>query len=186
MDDQHWFGLPIENYVIYELHVGTFTPEGTFEAVIPYLDESGDTRHNGHRNHAGRQFPGSPNWGYDGVFPFAVQNSYGGPCGLKKLVDAMSCAWSGGNSGRGLQPHRSRRKLSLEFAPYFTDQYKTPWGSALNFDDAHSDEVRHFFISNAIEWITDYHFDALRLDAVHAILDHSALNFLEELRRCGP
>src|SRR5262249_18541662 len=121
------------------------------------------------------------NWGYDGVFPFAVQNSYGGPYGLKTLVDAC---------------HQNCMAVILDvvynhlgpegnylpnFGPYFTEQYKTPWGGALNFDGANSDEVRHFFITNALEWITDYHVDALRLDAVHAILDHSALNFLEEL-----
>ena len=90
------------------------------------------------------------------------------------VVWRQSWTWSTTTSDR-------KEITSRNFAPYFTDKYKTPWGSALNFDDAHSDEVRHFFISNAIEWISDYHFDALRLDAVHAILDHSALNFLEQL-----
>src|SRR5262249_52455545 len=86
--DKHWFGLPIENYVIYELHVGTFTPEGTFEAVIRHLDELAETGITAVEIMPVAQFPGSRNWGYDGVFPFAVQNSYGGPPGLKKLVDA--------------------------------------------------------------------------------------------------
>jgi len=179
--DRHWFGLPIENYIIYELHVGTFTAEGTFEAVIPHLDELAETGITAVEIMPVAQFPGARNWGYDGVFPFAVQNSYGGPAGLKKLVNACH--------QRGLATildvvynHIGPEGNYLaEFAPYFTDRYKTPWGHALNFDDAYSDEVRHFFISNALEWITDYHFDALRLDAVHAILDHSALNFLEEL-----
>ena len=179
--DKHWFGLPIENYVIYELHAGTFTREGTFEAAIPYLDELADTGITAIEIMPVAQFPGSRNWGYDGVFLFAVQNSYGGPTGLKNLVDACH--------QRGLAAildvvynHLGPEGNYLgEFAPYFTERYKTPWGPALNFDDAYSDEVRHFFVSNALEWITDYHFDALRLDAVHAILDHSALNFLEEL-----
>jgi len=179
--DRHWFGLPIENYIIYELHVGTFTPEGTFEAVIPHLDELVETGITAIEIMPVAQFPGTRNWGYDGVFPFAVQNSYGGPAGLKKLVNACH--------ERGLAAildvvynHIGPEGNYLpQFGPYFTDRYKTPWGPALNFDDAYSDEVRHFFISNAVEWITDYHFDALRLDAVHAILDHSALNFLEEL-----
>jgi maltooligosyltrehalose trehalohydrolase len=179
--DKRWFGLPIENYIIYELHVGTFTPEGTFDAVIPYLDELADTGITAVEIMPVAQFPGSRNWGYDGVFPFAVQNSYGGPAGLKKLVDACH--------DRGLAAildvvynHLGPEGNYLaHFAPYFTQRYKTPWGPALNFDDAHSDEVRRFFISNALEWITDYHFDALRLDAVHAVLDHSALNVLEEL-----
>lgn len=179
--DGKWFGIPIENYIIYELHAGTFTPEGTFEAVIPHLDELAATGFTAIELMPVAQFSGTRNWGYDGVYPFAVQNSYGGPSGLKKLVDACHT--------RGLAVildvvynHIGPEGNYLpQYAPYFTDRYKTPWGSAVNFDDAHSDEVRHFFISNAVEWIRDYHFDALRLDAVHAILDHSALNFLEEL-----
>jgi maltooligosyltrehalose trehalohydrolase len=179
--DKRWFGLPIEKYVICELHVGTFTPEGTFDAVIPHLDQLADTGFTAIELMPVAQFPGSRNWGYDGVYPFAVQNSYGGHYGLKKLVDACH--------ERGLAAildvvynHMGPEGNYLsQFGPYFTDRYNTPWGSAVNFDDAHSDEVRHFFISNAVEWIRDYHFDALRLDAVHAILDHSALNVLEEL-----
>jgi maltooligosyltrehalose trehalohydrolase len=179
--DSGWFGLPIETYVIYELHVGTFTPDSTFEAIIPHLDELADLGVNAIELMPVAQFPGTRNWGYDGVYPFAAHNSYGGPSGLKKLVDACHA--------RGLAAildvvynHLGPEGNYLQqFAPYFTDRYKTPWGSALNFDDAYSDEVRHYFISNALEWIRDYHFDALRLDAVHAILDHSALNFLEEL-----
>lgn len=180
-EDKHWFGLPIENYILYEVHVGTFTPEGTFDAVVPYLDDLVDLGITAVELMPVAQFPGCRNWGYDGVFPFAVQNCYGGPQGLKTLVNAC---------------HRRGLALVLDvvynhigpegnvlpqFGPYFTDRYKTPWGPAINFDDAHSDDVRHFFIANALEWITDYHIDALRLDAVHAILDHSALNFLEEL-----
>ena len=179
--DDHWFGLPIESYVFYELHTGTFTPEGTFEAIIPHLDELSGIGITAIELMPVAQFSGERNWGYDGVYPFAPQNSYGGYEGLKKLVNA--CHMRGlavvldvvynhvGPEGNYLS----------QFAPYFTDRYKTPWGPAINFDDAFSDEVRHFFISNALEWITDYHVDALRLDAVHAILDHSALNFLEEL-----
>ena len=179
--DNHWFGLPIDSYILYELHVGTFTPEGTFEAAIRYLEELAALGITAVELMPLAQFPGSRNWGYDGVFPFAVQNSYGGPAGLKTFVNA--CHQLGmavvldvvynhiGPEGNYLP----------QFGPYFTDRYKTPWGPALNFDDANSDEVRDFFISNAVEWITEYHVDALRLDAVHAILDHSALNFLEEL-----
>jgi maltooligosyltrehalose trehalohydrolase len=180
-EDDHWFGLPIENYIIYELHVGTFTPQGTFDAVIPHLDELAEIGITAIELMPVAQFPGCRNWGYDGVFPFAVQNSYGGPAGLKRLVNACH--------RRGLAVvldvvynHIGPEGNYLpQFGPYFTDRYRTPWGPALNFDDAHSDEVRHFFISNAVEWITDYHVDALRLDAVHAIIDHSASNFLEEL-----
>jgi maltooligosyltrehalose trehalohydrolase len=179
--DDRWFGLPIENYVIYELHVGTFTPEGTFEAVIPHLDELADTGITAIEIMPVGQFPGNRNWGYDGVYLFAVQNSYGGPSGLKKLVDACHARGIAAILDVVYNHIGPEGNYLPQFGPYFTDHYRTPWGQALNFDDAHSDEVRHFFISNAIEWITDYHFDALRLDAVHAILDHSALNFLEEL-----
>ena len=179
--DHHWFGLPIENYVVYEMHVGAFTSEGTFEAVIPHLEGLADVGITAIELMPVAQFAGTRNWGYDGVYPFAPQNSYGGPYGLKKLVDACH--------ERGLAAvldvvynHIGPEGNCLpQFGPYFTHRYKTPWGPALNFDDAHSDEVRHFFMANALEWITDFHFDALRLDAVHAIFDHSALNFLEEL-----
>jgi maltooligosyltrehalose trehalohydrolase len=179
--DNGWFGFPIENYILYELHVGTFTPEGTFGSAIARLDELTALGITAVELMPVAQFSGSRNWGYDGVFPFAVQNSYGGPVGLKTFVNACH--------ERGLAVvldvvynHIGPEGNYLpQFAPYFTERYKTPWGPALNFDDAYSDEVRHFFISNATEWVTDYHIDALRLDAVHAILDHSALNFLEEV-----
>jgi len=179
--DKNWFGLPIENYIIYELHTGTFTTEGTFEAIIPHLDELADTGITAVELMPVAQFPGNRNWGYDGVFPFAVQNSYGGPYGLKKFVNACH------KRGLAVVLDVVYNHLGPEgnylarFGPYFTDRYQTPWGPALNFDDAHSDEVRRFFVSNALEWITDYHIDALRLDAVHSILDHSAQNILEEL-----
>ena len=182
--DQHWFGLPIENYIIYELHPGTFTKEGTLEAVIPHLDELVDSGITAVEIMPVAQFPGTRNWGYDGVFPFAVQNSYGGPVALKRLVNACHQRGLAAILDVVYNHIGPEGNYLAEFAPYFTDRYKTPWGPALNFDDAHSDEVRHFFISNALEWITDYHFDSLRLDAVHSILDHSALNFLEELADC--
>jgi maltooligosyltrehalose trehalohydrolase len=180
-NDNRWFGLPIENYIIYELHVGTFTAEGTFEAVIPHLDQLSDIGVTAIEIMPVAQFPGNRNWGYDGVYPFAVQNSYGGPTGLKKLVDACHARGLAAILDVVYNHVGPEGNYLSQFAHYFTDRYRTPWGQALNFDDAYSDEVRHFFISNALEWITDFHFDALRLDAVHAILDHSALNFLEEL-----
>jgi len=179
--DSAWSGIPLEDYVIYELHVGTFTPEGSFESIIPYLDELADIGITAIELMPVAQFSGARNWGYDGVYPFAAQNSYGGPYGLKKLVNA--------SHERGLAVildvvynHIGPEGNYLpNFGPYFTDRYRTPWGPALNFDDSHSDEVRHFFISNAIEWVTEYRIDALRLDAVHTIVDHSAVNILEEL-----
>jgi maltooligosyltrehalose trehalohydrolase len=127
------------------------------------------------------QFPGSRNWGYDGVFPYAAQNSYGGPLGLKRLVDAAHA--------RGLAVvldvvynHLGPEgNYTLKYGPYFTEQYKTPWGNAINFDGPGSEGVRDFFIGSALYWIRDCHIDALRLDAIHAIKDHSAYPFLEEL-----
>lgn len=179
--DTGWSGVPLEEMIVYELHVGTFTEEGSFEAVIPRLNELYDLGITALEIMPVGQFPGERNWGYDGAYPFAVQNSYGGPQGLKRLVDA--CHDHGlavildvvynhlGPEGNYLH----------EFGPYFTEKYSTPWGGALNFDDAYSDEVRNFFMENALYWFTDYHVDALRLDAVHAIHDLSARPFLQEL-----
>ena len=179
--DRGWCGLPLKNYVIYELHVGTFTAQGTFEAVIAHLDELKDLGITAVEIMPVAQFPGNRNWGYDGVYPFAVQDSYGGPSGFKNLVNA--CHQKGlaivldvvynhlGPEGNYLR----------DFGPYFTDRYKTPWGESVNFDGPQSDEVRRFFIENALFWITDFHVDALRLDAIHAILDFSAQPFLEDL-----
>ncbi len=179
--DGGWKGLPLESYVFYELHVGTFTEEGTFDAVIPHLDGLRDLGVTAIELMPVAQFPGSRNWGYDGVYPFAVQDSYGGPEGLKKLVNAC---------------HRKGLAVVLdvvynhlgpegnylgEYGPYFTDRYRTPWGSAINFDGPHSDEVRRYFLENALCWLAEYRVDALRLDAVHGILDFSAYPFLAEL-----
>ena len=179
--DQDWKGLPLQDYVIYELHVGTFTDEGTFDAAISKLDALRDLGITAIELMPVAQFPGNRNWGYDGVYPYAVQNSYGGPLALKRLVQACH--------ERGLAAildvvynHLGPEGSYLgEFGYYFTDRYRTPWGDAINFDGAHSDEVRRFFIENALYWITEFHFDALRLDAVHAIFDHSAWPFLAEL-----
>ena len=179
--DQEWKGMPLRKMIIYELHVGTFTDQGTFDGVIEKLPELLDLGITAIELMPVAQFPGDRNWGYDGVYPFAVQNSYGGVEGLKRLVDA--CHRNGiavvldvvynhlGPEGNYLN----------DFGPYFTDKYKTPWGRAVNFDDAHSDHVRNFFIRNALMWLREFHIDALRLDAVHAILDTSAKHFLQEL-----
>ncbi len=180
-NDKKWRGLPLNEYVIYELHVGTFSDQGTFDGAAAHLDELKDLGITAIEIMPVAQFPGRRNWGYDGVLPFAVQNSYGGPVALKRLVDACH--------SRGIAAildvvynHMGPEGNYLgEFGPYFTEKYKTPWGPAVNVDEAHSDEVRRFFIENALEWITDYHFDALRLDAVHGILDTSARPFLAEL-----
>lgn len=181
--DQDWKGLPLADYIIYELHVGTFTERGTFDAVIPHLDELKQLGITAVELMPVAQFPGSRNWGYDGVYPFAVQDSYGGPEALNRLVNACH--------ERGLAVvldvvynHLGPEGNYLaDFSPYFTDRYRTPWGSAINFDGPRSDEVVRFFIENALYWLNEFHVDALRLDAIHGIADRNAHPFLELLAR---
>lgn len=179
--DAKWRNIALEDYVIYELHVGTFTPEGTFDAVIGRLDALQELGVTAIELLPVAQFPGERNWGYDGVYAGAAQNSYGGPIALKRLVDACHA--------RGLAilldvvyNHLGPEGNYLgEYGPYFTDRYKTPWGLALNFDGPQSDHVRWYFIHNALQWVDEFHFDGLRVDAVHAIVDHSAEPFLQDL-----
>ncbi|MDP4174901.1 MAG: malto-oligosyltrehalose trehalohydrolase [Bacteroidota bacterium] len=179
--DQNWNGIPLTNYILYELHVGTFTEEGTFTSAINKLDYLCQLGITAIEIMPVAQFPGNRNWGYDGVYPFAPQSSYGGVEALKNFVDV--CHSKGlavvldvvynhlGPSGNYLR----------DFGPYFIDKYKTPWGMAVNFDDEYSDEVRNYFIENALFWLENYHFDALRIDAVHSIFDFGAKHFLAEL-----
>lgn len=179
--DVHWHGLPLHQYITYELHVGTFSEEGTFDAAIAHLDALRELGITAIELMPVAQFPGGRNWGYDGVLPFAVQNTYGGPDGLRRFVDAahqrelavvMDVVYNHvGPEGNYL----------AEFGPYFTDRHHTPWGRAINYDDHGSDEVRRFFIESALAWFEAFHIDALRLDAVHAIFDFSARPFLQEL-----
>lgn len=179
--DEGWTGLALTDAVIYELHVGTFTPAGTLDAIIdrlPGLKSLGMTLI---ELMPIAQFPGDRNWGYDGVYPYAVQNSYGGPEALKRLVDACHSQEIGVALDVVYNHLGPEGNYLNDFGPYFTDRYKTPWGNAVNFDDAYSDEVRRFFIENALYWISVFHIDALRLDAIHAIVDTSAKPFLHEL-----
>jgi len=179
--DGHWKGISLDHMIAYELHVGTFTPEGTFDAVIDRLEELRELGVNSVELMPVAQFPGTRNWGYDGVYPFAVQDSYGGPSGLKRLVNAchaLDLAVILDVVYNHLGPEGNYLR---EFGPYFTETYRTPWGEALNFDGPLSDHVRNFFIENALHWFRRYHVDALRLDAVHGIFDSSAKPFLEEL-----
>ena len=181
--DQGWSGIPLKNFITYELHTGTFTPEGTFESVIPRLPYLRDLGITAIEIMPVAEVPGNRNWGYDGASLYAPQSSYGGPTGLKKLVDA--CHQHGlavvldvvynhlGPEGNYLP----------EFAPCFTDTHHTPWGKAINFDGPESDGVRRFIIDNALYWLTEYHVDALRLDAIHGIYDFGARHILDELRR---
>src|SRR5581483_5927845 len=180
--DQEWKGIAQQDLILYELHCGTFTGEGTFAAILSSLDYL--------RDDLGvtavelmpvAAFPGARNWGYDGVHPYAPHVAYGGPPGLKTLVNA--CHEKGlavvldvvynhlGPEGNYLG----------EYGPYFTDRYQTPWGQAVNFDGDHSREVRRYFIDNALYWVTEYHIDALRLDAIHSIFDANRPHILREL-----
>jgi len=180
--DDNWQNLQLKEYIIYELHTGTFTAEGNFagiESKLDYLIELGITAI---EIMPVAQFPGERNWGYDGVFPFAVQHGYGGAEGLQKLVNACH------QKGLAVILDVVYNHLGPEgnyfgqFGPYFTEKYRTPWGDAINFDDAWCDGVRRFFIENALMWLRDFHIDALRLDAVHAIKDFSPKHILQEIK----
>ena len=180
--DQAWTGpVPLSAGVAYELHIGTFTPEGTFEAAIERLDHLADLGVTHIELLPVCEFPGTRGWGYDGVDLFAPHHAYGGPEGLKRLVDAAHAR------GLGVIIDVVYNHLGPDgnylgaYGPYFTDRYGTPWGQAVNFDGPGSDEVRRFVIDNACMWLADYHADGLRLDAVHAIFDSSAVHILEEL-----
>lgn len=171
----------LSHHVLYELHVGTFTRQGTFDAIIPRLPELRDLGVTAIELMPVAQFPGERNWGYDGVGLFAAQSSYGGIVGLRHLIDACHA------HGLAVILDVVYNHLGPEgnylaaFGPYFTDRYTTPWGAALNFDGRGSDHVREFFVQNALYWTRDCGIDGLRLDAVHAIVDHSASTFVEEL-----
>jgi len=179
--DASWQPLPLDSAIIYELHVGTFTPEGTFRAAESRLDYLRDLGVTHVELMPVNGFSGDRGWGYDGVDLFAPHQGYGGPAGLKHLVDV--CHQKGlavildvvynhfGPEGNYLE----------HFGPYLTDRHSSPWGPAVNFDGPHSDEVRRFFCDNALMWLQAYHVDALRIDAVHAIVDTSAVHILEQL-----
>jgi len=179
--DAGWTGWPLEDYVVYEVHVGTYTPEGTFDALIPYLVRLRELGITAIEVMPVAQFPGRRNWGYDGAYPFAVQNSYGGPWALQRLVDGAHQCGLAVVLDVVYNHVGPEGNCFGEYGPYFTDRYGTPWGAALNFDGHHSDEVRRFFLENALYWLQDFHIDALRLDAVHGIVDTSAVPFLAEL-----
>jgi maltooligosyltrehalose trehalohydrolase len=179
--DQHWQARPLSSATFYELHVGTFTREGTFIAAIDKLDYLADLGVTHIELMPVAEFSGNRGWGYDGVDLYAPHHVYGEPDDLKRLIDACHT--------RGLAVvldvvynHLGPVGNYLaRFGPYFTQRYATPWGQAMNFDGAGSDEVRRFFCDNALMWLRDYHFDGLRIDAVHAIVDTSAVHFLEQL-----
>jgi maltooligosyltrehalose trehalohydrolase len=180
-DDGEWRGIELKNYILYELHVGTYTPAGTLDAIIdqlPYLKSLGITAI---ELMPLAQFSGARNWGYDGVLPFAVQNTYGGPRALQRLVNASHQAGLAVVLDVVYNHLGPEGNFLSDFGPYFTDRYKTPWGDAINFDGPHSDDVLKFFVENAVGWVKDFHIDALRLDAIHGIFDRNAKPFLSLL-----
>jgi maltooligosyltrehalose trehalohydrolase len=179
--DQDWQAPPLSSGLIYELHLGTFTPEGTLksaESRLDYLKALGVT-------HVElmpiANFPGKRGWGYDGVDLYAIFNAYGEPNDLKRFVDVCHA------KGLGVLLDVVYNHLGPvgnylgKFGPYFTHSHTTPWGDAVNFEEAGATEVRRFMIDNALMWLRDYHIDGLRLDAVHAYMDRSAIHFLEEI-----
>ncbi|UIJ35941.1 malto-oligosyltrehalose trehalohydrolase [Allobranchiibius sp. GilTou73] len=179
--DDAWQGVALETAVIYELHIGTFTADGTLDSTIERIDHLVDLGVTLVELMPVATFPGDRGWGYDGVDLYAVHAAYGGPQALARFVDACHAQGLGvcldvvynhlGPSGNYLS----------EFGPYFTDRHQTPWGAAVNLDAPGSDEVRRFIIDNALMWFRDYHLDALRLDAVHALVDERAVHVLEQL-----
>lgn len=179
--DAGWTPPTLQNSVMYELHVGTFTPEGTFDAIIEYLPYLRDLGVNTLQIMPVAQFPGGRNWGYDGVLLYCPHSDYGGVDGFKRLVNAAH------NHGLAVMLDVVYNHLGPEgnylwdYGPYFTDRYKGSWGDSLNLDGAHSDAVRRFLIDNAIYWLDEYHIDGLRLDAIHALKDVSARPFVGEL-----
>lgn len=180
--DKAWRGVRQQDLVIYELHVGTFTPEGTFDAVIPRLESLKALGMTAIELLPVSQFSGTRNWGYDGVHLYAVQNSYGGPEGLQRLVDACHRVGLAVVLDVVYNHFGPEGNYLSEFGPYFTDAYRTPWGSAVNYDGRGSDAVRQFVLDNVRMWLEEYHFDALRLDAVHAIYDFGPKHILRAIQ----
>jgi maltooligosyltrehalose trehalohydrolase len=178
--DAGFVAVPASDLVIYELHIGTFTELGTFDAAIEQLDELADLGINAVEPMPIAAFTGTRNWGYDGVFPYAVQQSYGGPAGFQRFVDACH--------QRGLAVildvvynHLGPEgAVHTSYGPYLTEVYATPWGAAMNFSESGSDEVRRYFRDNALMWLRDFHVDGLRFDAIHGIVDPTASPFLRE------
>jgi maltooligosyltrehalose trehalohydrolase len=180
--DQDWKGIALQDYIFYELHTGTFTAQGTFAGVVSKLDYLRELGITAIELMPVAEFPGSRNWGYDGVDLYAPHSTYGGPEELKMLVNACHRAGLAVVLDVVYNHLGPEGNYLSEFGPYFTDQYRTPWGRAMNYDGPGSDGVRRFIIENALYWLTEYHLDALRLDAIHTIFDLSALHILAELR----
>jgi maltooligosyltrehalose trehalohydrolase len=179
--DAGWRGVPLKDMVLYELHVGTFTPDGTFDAVIPRLRDLRQLGVTAIELMPVASFPGSRNWGYDGVGLFAAQRTYGGPAGLRRLVDACHARGMAVVLDVVYNHLGPEGNYLAEYGPYFTDRYTTPWGQAINYDGEDARQVRGFFVANALSWVQEYHIDGLRLDAIHGIFDASPVHILREL-----
>ena len=182
-NDASWKNIPLGNYIIYELHTGTFSAKHNFEGIAEKLDYLKDLGVTAIEIMPVGQFPGTRNWGYDGVYPFAVQQSYGGPPGLQKLVDVCHTKGLAVILDVIYNHLGPEGNYSGEFGPYFTDKYKTPWGKAMNYDDAWCDGVRDYVIENALMWFRDFHIDALRMDAVHAIRDAGPVHLVKAIKQ---
>lgn len=179
--DVAWRGLDLAACVFYECHVGSFTPEGTFDAAVERLSHLRDLGVTVLELMPVGAFPGTRGWGYDGVHPFAPQESYGGPDGLRRLVDAAHRAGLGVALDVVYNHLGPEGNYLREFGPYFTSRYLVPWGEAVNFDGADALEVRRWAAENAAAWVREYRVDALRLDAVHAIFDSSPRHVLTDV-----
>ena len=179
--DGGWSGVPLEDLVIYELHVGTCTPEGTFDSLAPLLPELVELGVTAIEVMPVAQFSGRRNWGYDGVYPYAAQDSYGGPEGFARLVDASHGAGLAVLLDVVYNHFGPEGNYFDDFGPYFSATYSTPWGHALNYDGPGSDQVRRFVVDNALHWTRDFHVDGLRLDAIHGIFDSSPKHILRQL-----
>lgn len=179
--DQDWKGIPFSEWVIYEIHPGTYSKDGNFDGIIKDLPRLKDLGITTLEIMPVSQFSGERNWGYDGVFPHSVQSSYGGPEALKALVNA--CHGHGLSIILDVVYNHIGPEGNVLFScgPYAQDKYHTPWGDAINYDGPHSEEVRRYFLQTAWQWLTEFHFDGLRLDAVQMIFDTSPIPFLSEI-----
>ena len=179
--DNHWHTPPLSSGIVYELHIGTFSSEGTFDSAIPHLDHLVELGITHVEVMPINEFAGDRGWGYDGVSLYAVFEPYGGPDGFKRFVDACHAKNLAVLLDVVYNHFGPVGNYTTKFAPYLTDRYHTPWGAAVNFNEGGSDEVRRFFLDNARMWLRDYHCDGLRLDATHEYIDRSAVHFMEQL-----
>ncbi len=180
--DQNWTSIPRQQLSFYELHVGTFTAEGTFDAAIARIPDLVDLGVTAIEVMPVAQYPGERNWGYDGVHLFATQNTYGGPAAFQRFVDAAHDAGLAVFLDVVLNHFGPEGNYVSEFGHYYSHRYATPWGPAFNFDDRYCDHVRRFTLESIEHWIRDFHLDGLRLDAVHAMFDISPRHILAEVK----